>query len=132
MSEIMPSSLYGGLDEWSRELLMTLSMDYKIGLATSIVVATVFIKSIFLYPTLRGQLQGLRQQEIKQVMNKFQEKMKTAQMTGNRVLMAQANYERKLELKRRGINNMVPMLNLFQIPFLITWFLSIRYMSNLP
>ena len=65
-------------------------------------------------------------------MNKFQEKMKTAQMTGNRVLMAQANYERKLEMKRRGISNTVPMLNLFQIPFLITWFLSIRYMSNLP
>ena len=49
MSEIMPGSLYSGLDEWSRELLMTLSVDYKIGLATSIVVATVFIKSIFLY-----------------------------------------------------------------------------------
>lgn len=84
------------------------------------------------YPTLRGQIQGLRQQEIKQVMSKFQEKMKTAQMTGNRALMSQANYERKLELKRRGINNLVPMLNLFQIPFLITWFLSLRYMSNLP
>ena len=48
LSEVMPGSLYTGLDEWSRELLMTLSLDYKVGLAVSIVAATVVIKTVFL------------------------------------------------------------------------------------
>lgn len=58
--------------------------------------------------------------------------MKTAQMTRNKILMSQANYEYKMGMKKRGINNLVPMLNLLQIPLLLTWFFSLRYMSNLP
>lgn len=47
--EIAPSSLYHGLDEWTRELLVTLSMDLNCGFATSIIIATIAIKTIFLY-----------------------------------------------------------------------------------
>ena len=35
-------------------------------------------------------------------------------------------------MKKLGINNTVPLLNLLQIPILLTWFFSLRYMSNLP
>jgi membrane protein insertase Oxa1/YidC/SpoIIIJ len=58
--------------------------------------------------------------------------MKVAQMTHNKALMTQASYDYKMSLKKKGINNTLPMLNFFQIPILITWFLSLRYMSNLP
>lgn len=58
--------------------------------------------------------------------------MKTAQMTNNKILMSQATYEYKIAMKKKGINTLVPIINIFQVPFLITWFLSIRYMSNLP
>jgi YidC/Oxa1 family membrane protein insertase len=58
--------------------------------------------------------------------------MKTAQMTNNKILMAQATYEFKTGMKKKGINTLIPMVNMIQIPFLITWFLSLRYMSNLP
>lgn len=48
MSEFAPMSLYTGLDEWSRELLVTLSADLNVGFATSIIIATIAIKTVFL------------------------------------------------------------------------------------
>ena len=77
-------------------------------------------------------MQGLRQTEMKQMSDTYREKMRVAQMTNNKMLMKQATYEHKISLKRKGINNAIPMLNLFQIPFLLTWFFSLRYISNLP
>ena len=48
LGELSPSSLYTGLDEWSRELLVTLSADLGCGFATSIIIATIAIKTVFL------------------------------------------------------------------------------------
>jgi hypothetical protein len=48
-------------------------------------------------------------------------------MTGNKLLMAQATYDYKMAMKRKGINTLIPMLNLLQIPILFTWFFSLRY-----
>lgn len=48
LSELSPRSLYTGLDEWSRELLVTLSADLNCGFATSIILATIAIKTLFL------------------------------------------------------------------------------------
>ena len=81
---------------------------------------------------MRAQFQGLRHIEQKQIMAVYMEKIKISQQTGNKSIKRQADYERKMAMKRKGLNNFIPMLNLFQIPVLITWFLSIRYMSNLP
>ena len=75
---------------------------------------------------------GLRQKELKGMTDQYKEKMKIAQMTRNKFLMNQATYEYKLSMKKKGINNLVPMCNFVQIPILVTWFLSLRYMSNLP
>lgn len=58
--------------------------------------------------------------------------MKTAQMTKNKMLMAQAQYDYKLGMKKKGINTLIPLVNLLQVPFLLTWFFSLRYLSNLP
>lgn len=67
LQEIRPGSLYYGLDEWTREMMVTMSMDMGIGFATTIILTTIAIKTIFLYPTMRGQLQSLRQGELKQL-----------------------------------------------------------------
>jgi membrane protein insertase Oxa1/YidC/SpoIIIJ len=58
--------------------------------------------------------------------------MRASQMTGNKMLMAQATYDYKMGMKKKGINSLIPMLNLFQVPILLTWFFSLRYLSNLP
>jgi hypothetical protein len=48
MDEFAPMNLYTALDEWSRELLVTLSADLNVGFATSIIIATIAIKTVFL------------------------------------------------------------------------------------
>jgi len=58
--------------------------------------------------------------------------MKIAQMTGNRALKEQAVYEHRLAMKKVGINPIVPLTNLLQLPFLISWFFSLEYMSKMP
>lgn len=88
-----------------------------------------FVRS---YPTLKSQIQGLRQAELKQLSDVYRERVRTSQMTGNKMLMAQATYDYKMGMKKKGINTLIPMLNLFQIPILFTWFFSLRYLSNLP
>ena len=53
-------------------------------------------------------------------------------MSKNNALMKQASYDYKLGMKRKGISHAINFLNLFQIPILLSWFFSLRYMSNLP
>ena len=53
-------------------------------------------------------------------------------MSGNKLLLSQAQYEYKMALKKKGFSTVTPMLNIFQIPILLTWFFSLSYMSNLP
>lgn len=77
-------------------------------------------------------MMGLRQGQLKGLTDSYRQKMKTAQMTRNKFLMDQANFEYKMTLKKKGVNHLTPLLNLFQIPILLTWFFSLRYMSNLP
>jgi len=77
-------------------------------------------------------MQALKQDQIKQLTDNYKERMKTAQMTNNKLLMTQANYDYKMGMKRKGINTMVPMINILQVPFLLTWFFSLRYLTNLP
>ena len=58
--------------------------------------------------------------------------MQAANMSRNTLLQKQASYEYKMAMKKKGFSNAIPMLNLLQIPILLTWFFSLRYMSNLP
>lgn len=74
----------------------------------------------------------MRQSEIKSLSDGYRERMRTAQMTNNKALLAQASYDYKIGMKKKGINTLIPLINLFQIPLLLTWFFSLRYMSNLP
>jgi len=78
------------------------------------------------YPTLRAQIQGLRQAELKSMSEQYRDRIRTAQMTGNKMLMTQASYDYKIGMKRKGINTLIPLLNLLQIPILFTWFFSLR------
>ena len=58
--------------------------------------------------------------------------MKVSRMTGNPALAKQAQLNFALAKKKKGIDNFIVTINMTQIPFLITWFLSIRYICNLP
>lgn len=70
--------------------------------------------------------------ELKPYMDKFKEKARLAQMTRNMALMKSAKDELKEAQNKKGVDNFYALLNVFQIPFVITWFLSLRYVAALP
>lgn len=75
---------------------------------------------------------ALKMKEIKPQMDKFQEKLKAAQMTNNKVMMKQAQREFSELRKKKGIDQFAAMMNFCQIPLLITWFISLRYVTTMP
>lgn len=123
---------YNALDEFSRELLFYLSSDLGLGLATSIVLVSIGIKLAFLKPALRSFMGALKMKELEPQMAAYQEKMKVAQQTRNYPLMNAAKNE-LVELRRsNNIRTSDIFLNLLQLPILMTWFFSLRYVMSLP
>lgn len=53
-------------------------------------------------------------------------------MSGNRNLMKNAQFQFKMALRRNGVSQTSTLYNLMQLPLLLTWFLSLRFVSNLP
>ena len=75
---------------------------------------------------------GLRQSEIKSLQTAYQERMRVAQMSKNTGLLKQASYDYKMGMRRKGMSFAINFVNILQLPILLTWFLSLRYISNLP
>ena len=57
LADLSARSLYTGFDEWTRELLVTLSVDLNCGFASSIIIATIIIKTIYLYLFFHSDIQ---------------------------------------------------------------------------
>lgn len=65
-------------------------------------------------------------------MKAFNDRTKKAAQKGDYATVSEER-EKFAELrKKHGINPFLPLLGLSQIPFLITWFLSLRYMAMNP
>jgi uncharacterized membrane protein (DUF106 family) len=77
-------------------------------------------------------MNGLKMKELKPEMEKYKQKMQAAQMTSNRGLMKQAQKDFNETRKRMGIDSFLPLINMTQIPILVTWFLSLRHVTTLP
>lgn len=58
--------------------------------------------------------------------------MRAAQMTRNKALMQSAREEYKQIQKKKGIDNFFGLVSVLQMPILISWFLSLRYVSAMP
>lgn len=52
--------------------------------------------------------------------------MKIGQMTRNQALIKQARINFNNAKKAKGIDNYYALINILQIPILLTWFLSLR------
>ena len=131
--------MYRVLDEFSRDALFSLAHDYQLGIPLSIVTISLILRFAFLYvcewcsyPNVKGQIGALKMQGIKGEMDKYKEKVKIAQMSRNMVMMKEAQNEFAETRKRHGIDNFYALINLVQMPFIITWFLSLRYVTAMP
>lgn len=58
--------------------------------------------------------------------------MRAAQMTRNKAMMVAAREEYKAVQKKKGVDNFYGIVSILQMPILVTWFLSLRYISAMP
>jgi YidC/Oxa1 family membrane protein insertase len=62
----------------------------------------------------------------------FNERIKKLSQKGDNAALTEEREKFADFRKKHGINPMMSLLSLGQIPFLITWFLSVRYMAMNP
>ena len=65
-------------------------------------------------------------------MKNFNDKMKKASQKGDYATVNEERDKFAEFRKQHGINPLISILGMVQIPFLITWFLSLRHMAMNP
>lgn len=78
------------------------------------------------------QTQGQKMKLIAPEMKAFNDRMKKYAQKGDQAALSEEREKFAEFRKKHGINPLVSLLGLTQIPFLITWFLSVRYMAMNP
>lgn len=54
--------------------------------------------------------------------------MKSAQKSGNTAAVSESRQKMQMIQERHGVNPMASLVALVQMPFLITWFLSVSFL----
>jgi YidC/Oxa1 family membrane protein insertase len=103
-------------------------------LAISLAIKTFFvpIQVMAVSTRLTKQVQGIKTRLLSAEMKEFQEKMKKLSRTGEYGAIKEEKAKLNVLRKSHGISTSIQMLTLTQIPFLMTWFLSLRYMLGNP
>jgi hypothetical protein len=129
---ISPMGLYEGLDVLSRDVLFYFSQDMGLGLGTSVVVVSGLIKLLWGPAILITQANFYKLKRLEPEMAYYQDMIRRHQMTGNVRAMKEVNAEFLRIKEKRGIKNWPMVVNFLQVPVLITWFLSLRYVCSCP
>lgn len=129
---ISPGSIYEYLDEGSRELLLWVANDLNYGMGIGIVGVSLALKVVFAPIMVKAQLNAIRMKLIEPEMKNFQQATQRLSRMGDFTALRDAQKQFAKLRQKYGIHNWVIGLSLTQIPFLITWFLSLRYVSQLP
>ena len=132
LATVSPMNIYGTADEFSRYLTLLLANDYSLGITGGIIAVSVIVKFIVAPFMFVSQTQALRMKLIAPEMKLFQNDMTNAQKSGdyaqlNSIRQNMTNFQAK-----HGIQTSKSLVGLFQAPFLITWFLSVRHMAMSP
>jgi hypothetical protein len=77
---------------------------------------------------LTQQVQGIKTKLLSAEMKEFQDKMKKLSRSGEYGAIKEEREKFNALRRSHGISTSIQLLTLTQIPFLMTWFLSLRYM----
>jgi YidC/Oxa1 family membrane protein insertase len=129
---LSPTSLYEDVDTFTRDATLYMSQELGWGMGWAIFAMSVGLKLIFLPLQAAAQLQSVKMRLISKETKAFQERTKLLAKKGDYEAMKEER-EKFSELRRsHGISTFIPLLGLVQVPFLITWFVSLRYMTMNP
>eukprot|EP01016_Furgasonia_blochmanni_P036827 TRINITY_DN4252_c0_g2_i4.p1 TRINITY_DN4252_c0_g2~~TRINITY_DN4252_c0_g2_i4.p1 ORF type:complete len:398 (-),score=65.63 TRINITY_DN4252_c0_g2_i4:169-1362(-) len=132
LSVLSPTNIYHFLDHLSRDALLYLSHDLGWGMGLGIIGITIALKSCFLPFMVWGQLNAVKMKLLEPEFKNYQQLTQKLSRMGDFKGVRDAQKQMSEIRKRYGIRNSPVFFSLAQAPFLITWFLSLRYMANLP
>jgi len=132
IGSLSPNSLYETMDYYSREALLYVAHDLNMGMGWAIILVSLGIRSVFLPLIGATQLNAVKMKLLEPEMKNFQNTVQKYQRAGDFKGSREARKVFSALRERYGINNFLPFLSLSQIPVLITWFLSLRYVANAP
>ncbi|CAD8132663.1 unnamed protein product [Paramecium octaurelia] len=131
-SAYTPTNMYNSLDEYSRELLLYLANDLSWGMGWGILAISMGIKIAFTPLMFSAQLNACRMKLIEPESKNFQNMIQRAMRAQDFKASRAAQKQFKLFKRKHNINMLIPGLSILQMPFLFTWFLSLRYVCSLP
>jgi YidC/Oxa1 family membrane protein insertase len=112
--------------------LLYVAHDLGFGMGWAIILVSLGLRSVFLPLIGATQLNAVKMKLLEPEMKNFQNTMSKFQRAGDFKGTREARKQFAALRERYGINNFLPFLSLSQIPVLITWFLSLRYVANTP
>lgn len=132
ISTIAPMNLYNEFDVFSREALMYLTTDMGWGMGMSIIGISLGIKFAFMPLMMGTQINALKMQLLEPEQKNYQAQVSRLQKQGDFNGVREAQKHFFAMQKRHGIRNWIALVSMLQIPVLITWFISLRYVTSIP
>ncbi|KAL4449699.1 hypothetical protein ABPG74_008072 [Tetrahymena malaccensis] len=132
LSAIAPGNIYNHLDEFSRDALLYLCNDLGWGMGISIAALSFGIKLAFMPLMFGTQINALKMKLLEPETKNFQAQVSRLQKQGDFNNVREAQRQFSALQKKHGIRHWVSVAALTQIPVLITWFVSLRYVTSMP
>ena len=109
-----------------------MALDLGWGHAWGIIGATVLMRTLLMPITLVTQKNMHKMKLIDPEIQAYRTKMMDDYKSGNRARADLTKQELDALMKRYGVSNTLPLLNLLTMPFFISFFISLRYMVFTP
>jgi YidC/Oxa1 family membrane protein insertase len=132
ISSLAPGTIYEEMDKLSREILLYVSHDLGYGMGWAIILVSLGIRFAFIPLIGKTQLNAIKMKLLDPEMKNFQNTMQKYQKMGDFKGVKEARKSFAQLRERYGLSTILPVISLIQVPFMITWFVSLRYVANTP
>jgi len=132
ISSLAPGAIYEQMDKLSRDMLLYVSHDLGFGMGWAIILVSLGIRFAFIPLIGKTQLNAIKMKLLDPEMKNFQNTMQKYQRMGDFKGVKEARKSFAQLRERYGLSTILPLVSLVQIPFMITWFVSLRYVANTP
>lgn len=130
LAYLSPKNLYLEFDQFTRDSILYLADEMGWGMGLSIAAISFGIKFFFLPIMMATQVNVLKTKLLEPETKQFQIQQQWFQKQGDLIGLRNAQKQFSKFKKQMGIKNWVTVLGLVQAPVLITWFISLRYMTS--
>lgn len=132
LSYLSPGSIYHQMDEFSRDLLLYFSDTLGWGMGLGIAAVSLGIKLLYMPIMVQMQMNAQKMKLLEPETKNMQATIQRLQKMGDFKGIREAQQQYSRLRQKHGIKGWMALASFTQIPVLITWFLSLRYVTSMP